>query len=145
MRVRRYIGVIVISTMIAACNPSPQASQPSQADIDNAVANAQEALAELEATKQELAAAKKQVQQPKKSYTQDRSAEPDPELAEPQSLCWQDYCPCEPGQDGQGAEATLCRNLKAGIPVDDKIMAAAAGMRDARQQLRDFERDNPGF
>lgn len=145
MKISRHIGVIALISMIAACNPSPQATEPTQAEIESAVADAQEALAELEAAKQELADTKKQVQQVKKDEVQDVAAGYDPELTEPQSLCWQDYCPCEPGQDGQGAEATLCRNLKAGIPVDDKIMAAAAGMRDARQQIRDFERDNPGF
>ena len=73
-----------------------------------------------------------------------RVDEPEPE-EEPQSLCGQDYCPCESGQDGQGAEASLCRNLKGGVPVDDNIMAAAAMARDARRQIREFQQQNPDF
>lgn len=61
------------------------------------------------------------------------------------SLCWQDYCPCEPGQDGEGMEESLCRNLKAGIHVDGDVMAAAAMARDARRQIREFNQQNPGY
>lgn len=59
------------------------------------------------------------------------------------SLCWQDYCPCDPPQGGP--DKGLCRQLRAGIAVDPEIMASAAMMRDARQQLDDFERENPDF
>lgn len=57
------------------------------------------------------------------------------------SMCWQDYCPCDPPQGG--ADKGLCRQLKAGMKVDDEIMAAAAMSRDAREQLDQWERDNP--
>lgn len=72
-------------------------------------------------------------------------SEASPAQSGEQSLCWQDYCPCEPGQDGQGAEASLCRNLKGGVHVDDDIMAAAAMMRDARRELREFNETEGTF
>lgn len=69
----------------------------------------------------------------------------DAQKARRRKLCWQDYCPCEPGQDGQGMEASLCRNLKDGVGVDDDVMAAASVARDARRKLRDFNQQNPSF
>ena len=57
------------------------------------------------------------------------------------SMCWQDYCPCDPPQGG--ADKGLCRQLRAGMHVDPEIMAAAAMSRDAREELARFERDNP--
>jgi hypothetical protein len=62
---------------------------------------------------------------------------------EPPSLCWQDYCPCEPPQGGP--DQMLCRRLRAGLPVDDELMSAGAGLRDAREQLEQWERENPGY
>lgn len=55
----------------------------------------------------------------------------------PQSLCWQDYCPCEPPQGGM--DEMLCRRLRAGLPVDDEMMSAGAGFRDAREQMDELE------
>lgn len=63
-------------------------------------------------------------------------AEPEPE-ADPVELCWQDYCPCDPPQGGM--DQMLCRRLRAGLPVDDEMMSAGAGFRDARQQMEEFE------
>lgn len=133
---------IGLSTILSACNPS----QPAPAVTnDNAIVEAQTVTDELAETKKALAEAQRQLERSKQSKSTSSPADRDGERVAARSLCWQDYCPCEPGQDGQGMEATLCRNLKAGVPVDDDIMAVAAGMRDARQQIRDFERDNPGF
>ncbi len=39
----------------------------------------------------------------------------------------------------------LCRRLRAGLPVDDEMMSAGAGLRDAREQLEQWERENPEY
>ena len=62
---------------------------------------------------------------------------------EPQNLCWQDYRPCDPPQGGP--DAGFCRQLLAGIYVDEELLAAGAMMRDARQQLGDFEAEHGPF
>jgi hypothetical protein len=144
MSLRRHIAIIGLSTILAACNPSQPA--PAVAN-DKAIVEAQQVTDELAETKKALAEAQRALERAKQSKAKSSPADRDSdrERGAPRSLCWQDYCPCEPGQDGQGMEATLCRNLKAGVPVDDDIMAVAAGMRDARQNIRDFERDNPSF
>ena len=73
----------------------------------------------------------------------DNEAEPMDGLTEeatadtPQSLCWQDYCPCDPPQGGM--DEMLCRRLRAGLPVDDEMMSAGAGFRDAREQMDELE------
>jgi hypothetical protein len=144
MSLHRHIALIGLSAMLAACNPS----QPAPAVTNGkAMVDPQQVTNELAETKKALAEAQRQLERSKQSKAKASPADRDSdrERVAARSLCWQDYCPCEPGQDGQGMEATLCRNLKAGVPVDDDIMAVAAGMRDARQQIRDFERDNPGF
>jgi len=54
--------------------------------------------------------------------------------------CWQDYCPCDRSDpDYGGMDATLCRNLRGGVDVDDQLFAAAAASRDARRQIREFD------
>lgn len=126
--------------------------QPTKKQPDNAVEllNTQ---AQIERLEKENAALKAQQSKakPAPKTTKDGLTDgiyQDSEVATSSSsrnLCWQDYCPCEPGQDGEGMEASLCRNLKADIRVDDDIMAAAAMARDARRQIREFERENPGF
>jgi hypothetical protein len=144
MSLRRHIALIGLSAMLAACHPSQPA--PAVAN-DKAIVEAQQVTDELAETKKALAEAQRALERAKQSKAKSSPADRDSdrERGAARSLCWQDYCPCQPGQDGQGMEATLCRNLKAGVPVDDDIMAVAAGMRDARQQIRDFERDNPSF
>ena len=59
------------------------------------------------------------------------------------SLCWRDYCPCEKSPDYGHADIMLCRNLRAGLAVDDQIMSVGAGSRDARKSLREFN-ENEG-
>jgi len=67
-----------------------------------------------------------------------------PNLAEP-DRCWMDYCPCDTSDPDYGyADIPLCRNLRAGLRVDDGLMSADAAARDARRSLREFKRDNPG-
>ena len=62
------------------------------------------------------------------------------------SECFGDYCPCDTGDpDYGGADVPLCRSLEQGVPVDDQMMAAAAGLRDARRQLREFEEQEGEF
>lgn len=57
--------------------------------------------------------------------------------------CWQDYCPCDTSDpDYGGADVTICRNLKGGIPVDSAMFAAGAAFRDGRRQMREAEIPN---
>lgn len=65
---------------------------------------------------------------------------PAPAARKAVSLCWQDYCPCDAPQGGP--DAGLCRQLRAGMDVDPHIMSAAAMMRDARQQMEEFEAEH---
>lgn len=69
--------------------------------------------------------------EPMDGFTGEAAADP------PQSLCWQDYCPCEPPQGGM--DEMLCRRLRAGLPVDDEMMSAGAGFRDAREQMDELD------
>ena len=57
--------------------------------------------------------------------------------AKKNKLCWQDYCPCVPPQGG--ADAGLCRMLRAGLYVDPQLLAGAAMQRDARKQMEEFK------
>lgn len=69
------------------------------------------------------------------------AAAPEPRpRPEPVAMCWQDYCPCEPPQGGP--DQGICRQLRAGMHVEDQMMAAAAMMRDARKQMADFEAEH---
>jgi hypothetical protein len=65
------------------------------------------------------------------------------EKAAPPDLCWQDYCPFEPPQGGP--DKGICRQLRAGIAVDDQMMSAGAMMRDARAQMDDFKAEHGEF
>ena len=73
------------------------------------------------------------------------AAEAEKAPPEPVSLCWMDYCPCDTSDpDYGGSDPILCRRLRAGLPVEPELMSIGAGGRDARKQLREFRRDNPG-
>lgn len=68
------------------------------------------------------------------------------EGADNSERCWQDYCPCDTSNpDYGGMDVPICRNLRGGISVDDQMMSVAAASRDARRQLREFERDHGKF
>lgn len=57
--------------------------------------------------------------------------------------CWMDYCPCDRSDpDFGGADKFICDRMRKGLPVDDELLSTSSGMRDARRQLREFERDN---
>lgn len=52
--------------------------------------------------------------------------------------CWHDYCPCDTSDpDYGGADVSICRNLKGGVPVEDAVLAAGAAFRDGRRQMRE--------
>lgn len=54
--------------------------------------------------------------------------------------CWMDYCPCDTSDPDYGyADIPICRNLRAGLPVDDQLMAGGAASRDARRALREHK------
>ena len=69
-----------------------------------------------------------------------RSA-PAPRRPEPRSRCWQDYCPCD--EEGP-VDKILCRNLRGGVAVSPEMFSSGAAMRDARESIRQWNRDNPG-
>ena len=48
-------------------------------------------------------------------------------------------------QDNGATERGLCRSLKGGVPVGNDLMSAAAMMRDARRELREFEAGQRSF
>lgn len=67
-----------------------------------------------------------------------------PNLADAAPSCWADYCPCDrTNPDFGGIDVTICRNLKMGIEVSDEQFSFGAQSRDARQQLREFDREHP--
>jgi len=64
----------------------------------------------------------------------------DPEGSPQSDQCWADYCPCDTSDpDYGGADVTVCRYLRTGVHIDDELIAGAAGLRDARRQLRKHE------
>lgn len=72
-------------------------------------------------------------------------AEREAPAPDPADMCWMDYCPCDTSDpDYGGADPILCRNLRGGVRVTDDMMSIGAGGRDARKQLREYRRDNPG-
>lgn len=82
---------------------------------------------------------------PKPRPTKSAGSAPDP-TPQPELMCWQDYCPCDQSDpDYGGADVPLCRMVKGGVAVSDQMFAGAAAARDARKQLREFKRENPGF
>ena len=54
--------------------------------------------------------------------------------------CLRDYCPCE---ESGTVDRMLCRNMRAGLPVDDTLLASGAAQRDLREYMRRWNRDNP--
>jgi hypothetical protein len=106
--------------------------------------------AELKATQARADAAEREAKQILHSPQSTPSSKPkkeavaevarQPQAEEPADLCFQDYCPCAPPQGGP--DAGLCRQLRAGLSVEDDVMSAAAMMRDARKQMDEFEAEN---
>lgn len=65
--------------------------------------------------------------------------DPDPEL------CWADYCPCDTSDPDYGyADIPICRNLKMGINVEDKMFSLGAMGRDARRSIREHKEQYGG-
>ena len=82
-----------------------------------------------------------------KAIVQEVAAEEDEDPADELApRCWQGYCPCDTTDpDYGGADVVVCRNLRGGIPVDAQIFSGAAGLRDARRQLREFNEKKSPF
>ncbi len=58
--------------------------------------------------------------------------------------CWMDYCPCDTKDPDYGwADVSICRNVRGGVPVSDKIMSMGAQARDVRRQSREDREANP--
>lgn len=141
----RRLLVLACLGALVACSP-PKANSPTVNDTA-ALENAQTEIAKLQAEIDRLKAP------PRVSPAAPKAvAPPRPALAEaperPASraavkMCWQDYCPCDPPQGGP--DKFLCQRLRAGLPVDDEQMSGAAGLREARRQIDEFGRTNPGF
>lgn len=80
--------------------------------------------------------------EPKQSKIAPEFVDGEPEDAGPTkaNMCLLDYCPCDTTDPDYGfADITLCRNLRAGLPVEDGLMAAGAAGRDARKALREHK------
>lgn len=82
----------------------------------------------------------------------DRQPEEDADIATDETStetirdCLGDYCPCDTSDPAYGgADEVLCRDIENGVPVDDEAMASGAALRDARQQLDDFENEYGSF
>lgn len=77
--------------------------------------------------------------EPMDHYTAEDEAALEAAMAKTSSKrCWQDYCPCDTSDpDYGGADVTICRNLKGGIPVEDAMFAVGAAFRDGRRQMRE--------
>jgi hypothetical protein len=83
-------------------------------------------------------------------------AEPDPEgqgevapAGTPEDrdgeMCWADYCPCDTSDPDYGyADIPICRNLKMGVHVDDKMFSLGAMGRDARRSIREHKEQYGG-
>jgi hypothetical protein len=50
------------------------------------------------------------------------------------SLCWEEYCPCDPPRGGP--DQLLCDSLRRG-EIDAKMLSVGKSMRDVRRQLSD--------
>jgi hypothetical protein len=130
--------LLIAASLVASCNtPTVEdTKQFNQAEVDaavlKAVKEAERAKANVDKPRLEKPPAAKITPEGGRSTQYD----PEPVDSSP-NLCWQDYCPCEPPQGG--ADAMLCRKLRAGQSVPGDIMAAASGMRDVRAQLKDHE------
>lgn len=57
-------------------------------------------------------------------------------------FCKFGYCPCDRSDpDYGGVDSQICRTREAGMPVSDEWMIIGANARDARRQLREFNRN----
>lgn len=146
------IGLIVVAC-VAGCGSPQSSKEPVTEPIvesipadDLAQMKAKVAAAEARAAKAEA----------KEKALKAALAEPDPEgqgeaipagMPEDRDgeLCWADYCPCDKSDPDYGyLDVSLCRNIKMGVAVNDKMMAAGAMSRDARRALREHKEQYGG-
>lgn len=133
----RLLALFVPLAILTACE-EPMSKAEEARLVDEAMAE----INRLQATVNALEAAAEQREQRQAVAAREAAAEPVPE-PKPADLCWQDYCPCEPPQGGP--DEFVCRRLRAGLHVDEEQLSLAAGMRDARQQMADWEAEYGGF
>lgn len=134
---RPFLGAIAILALLPSCSQQPTTDQLAKAREEGVKAGIEQERArvsEINATAEKYSAP---VEPAAKV-----AAEPAPSADD---LCFEDYCPCEPDPDNSGTEKLLCRNLRNNIPVEPGVLSAAAGMRDARKELREFQNDNPDY
>lgn len=145
--------IAILAACLAGCG-SPQSSkepvtEPTEEPIppdEMAQMKAKIAAAEARAAKAEA----------KEKSLKAALAEPDPEgqgeaipagMPEDRDgeLCWADYCPCDTSDPDYGyADIPICRNLKMGVHVDDKMFSLGAMGRDARRSIREHKEQYGG-
>ncbi len=133
------LALTFLLASLIGCAPSETAEQRN-ASVEQALADLNAIRAHADEAERRAGVAERRVAAAR--ARPDRPAPVD-RPTEPPDLCWQDYCPCESPQGGP--DQMLCRQLRAGILVDDELLSIGAGMRDARQQLEDFEAEHGSF
>lgn len=138
LRVLALAGIV--ASLVVGCAPEGSAGATNEqleahqrAEIDRL----RNQVAELERERARMA-----TPAPDRSARQATAARREPR-PEPADMCWQGYCPCDPPQGGP--DSFLCDRLRAGLPVDDEQMSIGSGMREARRQIDEFERENGPF
>lgn len=135
--VRVFFSAIAFLALLSSCAKQPTEDQIAKAHAEGLKAGIEQERARVSAIN--ATAEKFSSSEPPAPKAAEEKA------TDPNDLCFEDYCPCEPDPDNGSTETMLCRNLRNNIPVDNSVLSAAAGMRDARRELREFEADNTDY
>ena len=129
-------SLVALAMMTGACQPtSPKVDDEALARLQNDYNRSQ---AEIGTLRNEIAALKKASPPApvKRAATPNRNPFDEPQPAairEATSMCFKDYCPCDPPQEGM--DSILCDQLEQGIEVDTRMMIAGRGGREMRRQM----------
>jgi hypothetical protein len=130
------VAPIAALTMLGACQPDRSAElanataqiEKLKQDLAMERANAAKLRADAAVADYERSAGLRD--KPKQSVA---AAEPVAEAKPAAAMCYKDYCPCDPPQEGM--DSILCDQLEAGVPVDVQLMIAGRGGREYRRQM----------
>lgn len=134
---RTFLGAIAILILLPSCSQQPTTDQIAKAREEGVKAGIEQERARVS----EINATADKYSAPVAPAAKIAAAP----ATSPDDLCFEDYCPCEPDPDNGATETMLCRNLRNSIPVDNGVLSAAAGMREARRELREFEAGNTDY
>jgi anti-sigma factor RsiW len=130
------LPLVALTMMASACQPAaPKITDETLARLQNDYDRSQ---AEIGTLRNEIAALKKAAPPApaKRAATPARNPFEEPRPAaiqEATSMCFKDYCPCDPPQEGM--DSILCDQLEQGMEVDTRMMIAGRGGREMRRQL----------